>query len=57
MEIDTGKLGHLTIDCQKIMDEGQYVYLLKKRGDSYMYLIQEDKLKRLFQPEGLFPAK
>ena len=57
VEIDTGKLGHLTIDCQKIMDEGQYVYLLKKRGDSYMYLIQEDKLKRLFQPEGLFPAK
>ena len=57
MELDTGKLGHLTIDCQKIMDEGQYVYLLKKRGDSYMYLIQEDKLKRLFQPEGLFPAK
>ena len=54
VEIDTGKLGHLTIDCQKIMDEGQYVYLLKKRGDSYMYLIQEDKLKRLFQPEGLF---
>ncbi len=57
MEIDTGKLGHLTIDCQKIMDEGQYVYLLKKRGASYMYLIQEDKLKRLFQPEGLFSAK
>lgn len=57
MEIDTGKLGHLTIDCQKIMDEGQYVYLLKKRGDSYMYLIQEDKLKRLFQPEGLFQAQ
>lgn len=57
LEIDTGKLGHLTIDCQKIMDEGQYVYLLKKRGDSYMYLIQEDKLKRLFQPEGLFPAQ
>ena len=56
MELDTGKLGHLTIDCQKIMDEGQYVYLLKKRGDSYMYLIQEDKLKKLFQPEGLFPA-
>ena len=57
MELDTGKLGHLTIDCQKIVDEGQYVYLLKKRGDSYMYLIQEDKLKRLFQPEGLFTAK
>ena len=57
MEIDTGKLGHLTIDCQKIMDEGQYFYLLKKRGVSYMYLIGEDKLKRLFQPEGLFPAK
>ncbi|MBQ3713744.1 MAG: DUF4340 domain-containing protein [Spirochaetia bacterium] len=57
VELDTGKLGHLTIDCQKIMDEGQYVYLLKKRGDSYMYLIQEDKLKRLFQPEGLFPKQ
>ncbi|MBO7430786.1 MAG: DUF4340 domain-containing protein [Spirochaetia bacterium] len=56
VELDTGKLGHMTIDCQKIEDEGQYVYLLKKRGDSYMYLIQEDKLKRLFQPEGLFPA-
>ena len=57
MELDTGKLGHLTIDCQKIKDEGQYVYLLKKRGDSYMYLIKEDKLKRLFQPEGLFPKQ
>ena len=57
MELDTGKLGHLTIDCQKIKDEGQYVYLLKKRGDSYMYLIQEDKLKILFNPEGLFPKQ
>ena len=56
VELDTGKLGHMTIDCQKIKDEGQYVYLLRKRGDSYMYLIQEDRLKRLFQPEGLFPA-
>ena len=57
MEIDTGKLGHLTIDCQKIIDEGQYVYLLQKRGTSYMYLIQEDKLKVLFQPQGLFPEQ
>ena len=57
IELDTGKLGHMTIDCQKIKDEGQFVYLLKKRGDSYMYLIQEDKLKRLFQPEGLFPQQ
>ena len=55
MELDTGKLGHLTIDCQKITDEGKFVYLLKKRGDSYMYLIPEDKLKILFNPEGLFP--
>ncbi len=57
IELDSGKLGHMTIDCQKIKDEGQYVYLLKKRGDSYMYLIQEDKLKKLFQPEGLFPKQ
>ena len=57
MEIDTGKLGHLTIDCQKINDEGQNVYLLQKRGTSYMYLLQEDKLKVLFQPQGLFPEQ
>ena len=57
IELDSGKLGHMTIDCQKIKDEGQFVYLLKKRGDSYMYLIQEDKLKKLFQPEGLFPKQ
>jgi len=56
MELDTAEFGHWIIDCQRITDEGKFFYLLKRRGDSYMYLIEEDKMMPIFNPQDLFKA-
>ena len=57
IECDSAEYGHIIFDCQKIRDGENYMYVMNRRGDSYMYLVSEDKLLPIFQPTELFENK
>lgn len=54
IEVDSAEFGHIILDCQRIVDGERYMYVIKKRGDSFMYLIPEDKMLPILFPKDLY---
>jgi len=57
IEIDSAEYGHMIFDCRRIVDGENYKYVVRKRGDTFMYLISEENMLPILFPKDLYKAE